>query len=124
MDYVENFDELEVYKLARQLSKEIFDISKTFPKEETYSLTDQMRRAARSVGGQIAEAWAKRKYERHFVSMLTDADGEQLETRHWIGTALDCSYIKQEVADRLSDQYLYVGRMLKSMMDKSSSFCH
>lgn len=123
MDYVENFDELEVYKLARQLSKEIFEISKGFPKEEMYSLTDQIRRASRSVGGQIAEAWAKRKYERHFVSKLTDADGEQLETRHWIGTALDCLYIEQKVADRLLDQYLFVGRMIKSMIDKSSSFC-
>lgn len=123
MNYVEHFYDLEVYKLARQLSREIFEISKTFPKEETYSLTDQIRRASRSVGGQIAEAWGKRKYERHFVSKLTDADGEQLETHHWICTGLDCSYITQEVADGLLNQYAYLGRMLKSMMDKSPSFC-
>ncbi|MEX1238795.1 MAG: four helix bundle protein [Cyclobacteriaceae bacterium] len=84
MAYANNFRELEVYQLCRQLSKEIFEISKSFPREETHSLTDQMRRSSRSAGGQIAEAWAKRKYERHFVSKLTDADGEQLETQHWI----------------------------------------
>jgi four helix bundle protein len=84
MEYVKSFRELEVYKLARQLSKEIFEVSKIFPKEEMYSLTDQVRRSSRSIGGQIAEAWGKRRYEKHFVSKLTDADGEQLETQHWI----------------------------------------
>lgn len=84
MEYVKSFRELEVYRLARQLSKEIFEISKTFPKEEMYSLTDQVRRSSRSIGGQIAEAWGKRRYEKHFISKLTDADGEQLETQHWI----------------------------------------
>jgi four helix bundle protein len=123
MAYANNFRELEVYQVCRQLSKEIFEISKSFPREETYSLTDQMRRSSRSAGGQIAEAWAKRKYERHFVSKLTDADGEQLETQHWIETALDCSYVLTEVADNLLDRYGSVGRMLRSMMDKSSDFC-
>lgn len=74
---------------------------KKFPKEEMYSLTDQVRRSSRSIGAQIAEAWGKRKYERHFVSKLTDADGEQLETQHWIETALDCSYVSAEVATKL-----------------------
>ena len=81
MEYVKSFRDLEVYKLSRQLSKEIFEISKMFPKEEMYSLTDQVRRSSRSVGAQIAEAWAKRKYEKHFVSKLTDSDGEQLRPR-------------------------------------------
>ncbi|NTW31258.1 MAG: four helix bundle protein [Bacteroidetes bacterium] len=84
MEYVKSFRDLEVYKLSRQLSREIFEVSKKFPKEEMYSLIDQIRRSSRSVGAQIAEAWAKRKYEKHFVSKLTDADGEQLETQHWI----------------------------------------
>jgi four helix bundle protein len=82
MEYVKSFRDLEVYKLSRALAKDVFDGSKTFPKEEMYSLTDQIRRASRSIGGQIAEAWGKRRYERHFVSKLTDADGEQLETQH------------------------------------------
>ena len=84
MEYVKSFRELEVYKLSRQLAKEIFEISKKFPKEEMYSLTDQVRRSSRSIGAQIAEAWAKRRYEKHFISKLTDADGEQQETQHWI----------------------------------------
>lgn len=123
MRKVTNFRQLEVYKLCRQLSKEIFELSKSFPKEETYSLTDQMRRASRSVGGQIAEAWGKRKYEKHFVSKLTDADGEQLESQHWIETALDCSYITVETGKNLIGRYVIVGNMLTSMMNKSSWFC-
>ena len=84
MGYVKSFRDLEVYKLAREVSKEIFIISKEFPKEERYSLTDQIRRSSRSVGAQIAEAWGKRRYEMHFISKLTDADAEQLETQHWL----------------------------------------
>lgn len=124
MEYVKSFRELEVYKLARQLSKEIFEVSKIFPREEMYSLTDQVRRSSRSIGGQIAEAWGKRRYEKHFVSKLTDADGEQLETQHWIETALDCSYLSKEVAHDLLEQYASVGKMLNSMINKSSSFCN
>jgi four helix bundle protein len=96
MKKVTKFHELEVYQLCRELAKEIFEVSKTFPKEEMYSLTDQMRRASRSVGGQVAEAWGKRKYEKHFVSKLTDAHGEQLETQHWINTARDCTYLSKD----------------------------
>src|SRR5215467_12311010 len=84
--YARSFKELRVYQKAREVSQAVFRISKAFPKEETYSLTDQFRRAARSVGAQIAEAWAKRRYERHFVSKLTDADGEQMEAQHWVGS--------------------------------------
>jgi four helix bundle protein len=87
MEYVESFRDLEVYKFSRLLSKEIFELTKSFPKEEMYSMTDQVRRSSRSIGAQIAEAWGKRRYEKHFVSKLTDADGEQLETQHWIELA-------------------------------------
>lgn len=82
MSLANSFRDLEVYKLSREFSKEIFDLTKRFPPEERYSLTDQIRRSSRSVGAQIAEAWAKRRYEKHFVSKLTDADGEQQETQH------------------------------------------
>ncbi len=124
MEYVKSFRDLEVYKLSRQLSKDIFEFSKSFPREEMYSLTDQVRRSSRSIGGQIAEAWGKRRYEKHFVSKLTDADGEQLETQHWIETALDCSYISNELADGLLKQYASVGKMLNSMINKAASFCN
>jgi len=123
MEYVKSFRDLEVYKLDRKLSREIFDITKTFPKEEMYSLTDQIRRSSRSVGAQIAESWAKRKYEKHFISKLTDAEGEQLETQLWIETASDCSYISKEIAENLLNQYYSVGKMLGSMMSKAESFC-
>ncbi|MBI4931114.1 MAG: four helix bundle protein [Bacteroidetes bacterium] len=124
MEYVKSFRELEVYKLSRQLSGEIFEVSKKFPKEEMYSLTDQIRRSSRSVGAQIAEAWAKRKYEKHFVSKLTDADGEQLETQHWIETALDCSYISMEAAKDLLSHCSSVGKMLNAMINKADTFCN
>ena len=124
MEYVKSYRELEVYKLSRQLSGEIFEISKKFPKEEMYSLTDQIRRSSRSVGTQISEAWAKRKYEKHFVSKLTDADGEQQETQHWIETALDCGYISREVSDNFLQQYASIGRMLNSMINKAGTFCN
>ncbi len=123
MEYVKSFRDLEVYKLSRQLAKEIFEVSKKFPKEEMYSLTDQVRRSSRSVGAQIAEAWAKRRYEKHFISKLTDADGEQQETQHWIETALDCAYISNETASTYFSQYAAVGKMINSMINKSSSFC-
>ena len=124
MEFAESYRDLEVYKFSRQLSGEIFEITKKFPKEEMYSLTDQIRRSSRSIGAQIAEAWAKRRYEKHFISKLTDADGEQQETRHWIETAMDCSYISKETATKLFDKYESVGKMLNSMITKSSSFCN
>lgn len=123
MTYVKSFRELEVYKLARELSGEIFIISKTFPKEEIYSLVDQVRRSSRSVGAQIAEAWGKRRYENHFISKLTDADGEQLETQHWLEESMDCSYISLEIRDNLIQKCEKIGKMLQSMIDKSEQFC-
>lgn len=123
MVYVKSFRDLEVYKLSRQLSGEIFEISKAFPREEMYSLTDQIRRASRSVGAQIAESWAKRRYEKYFVSKLSDADGEQMEVQHWIEIALDCSYITNDTANNLIREYSSVGKMLNSMISKAPSFC-
>ena len=123
MEYVRSFRDLEVYKLSRQLSKDIFAISKRFPKEEMYSLTDQVRRSSRSVGAQIAEAWAKRRYEKHFVSKLTDADGEQQETQHWIETALDCSYLSDEESKALLQEYETLGKMIGAMISKAATFC-
>jgi four helix bundle protein len=121
--YVQGFKELEVYKSARQLSLEIFIISRSFPREETYSLTDQIRRSSRSVGAQIAEAWAKRRYKKHFISKLTDADGEQMETQHWIETATDCNYLHPNQSDELLDRYRVIGRMLQTMINKADHFC-
>jgi four helix bundle protein len=122
-DYARSFKDLRVYQKAREVSRAVFRLSKTFPKEEMYSLTDQVRRAARSVGAQIAEAWGKRRYEKHFVSKLTDADAEQMEAQHWVGEALDCGYMSPADALQLNSGLEEIGRMLNSMMDKAASFC-
>ena len=122
MEKVTNVRGLEVYKLCRKLAKEIFQLTKNFPREEMYSLTDQIRRSSRSVGGQIAEAWGKRRYEKHFISKLTDADGEQLETQHWLDTARECCYITELTAEDLINQYLSVGSMIDSMIKKAKWF--
>lgn len=88
-----------------------------------FSLTDQIRRSSRSVGAQIAEAWAKRRYEKHFISKLTDADGEQLETQHWIETATDCEYLTHQHATDLLEKYAEIGRLLGGMIAKAELFC-
>ena|SRR5579862_1712353 len=121
--YARSFKELRVYQKAREVSRAVCRLSKGFPREETYSLTDQLRRATRSVGAQIAEAWGKRRYEKHFISKLTDADAEQLETQHWIGEALDCGYLSPADATQLNSDLEEIGRMLNSMMEKAGSFC-
>jgi four helix bundle protein len=123
MVYVKSFRDLEVYRLAREVSNEIFIFSKEFPKEEKYSLTDQIRRSSRSVGAQIAEAWGKRKYELHFISKLTDADSEQLETQHWLEISEECKYLNTDKSQDLLQKCESIGKMLQSMIDKSSSFC-
>ncbi len=123
MEYVKSYRDLEVYKISRELSRSIFELSKRFPKEEMYSLTDQVRRSSRSIGAQIAEAWGKRKYERHFVNKLTDSDAEQLETQHWIETARDCAYISEQQSTELLTRCFSIGRMLNSMMSKATAFC-
>jgi len=124
MEYVKSFRDLEAYRLARQISLVIYESTKHFPKEETYSLIDQIRRSSRSVGAQIAESWAKRSYEKHFISKLTDTDGELQETEHWIETAHDCGYLTKDEVTRILDDCSKLGKMLNSMMSKSSSFCN
>ncbi len=123
LGHAESFRDLVVYQKTREVASRIFEITKGFPKEEMYSLTDQIRRSSRSFGAQIAEAWAKRRYEKHFVSKLTDVDGEQLETQHWIDTAVDCGYLDHAQAADLNDELSKIGRMLNSMINKSKQFC-
>ena len=120
---IESFRELNVYKLAFELQQEIFDLSKGFPREELYSLTDQMRRASRAVGANLAEAWHKRRYPAHFVSKLTDADAEQAETQHWLDTACACEYIPEPRHKVLLEKCTRIGSMLGKMMSQPDSFC-
>jgi four helix bundle protein len=123
LPHVESFRDLLVYQKAKSLSKGIFELSKRFPREETFSLTDQIRRCSRSLGAQISEAWAKRFYERHFISKLTDADGEPNETQHWIETAADCNYLMKKEATSLIRQCEEIGRTLGGMIVKADQFC-
>lgn len=122
--YTKSHRDLIIYQKSRTLAQEIFEMTKSYPREETYSLTDQIRRSSRSVGAQIAEAWAKRAYEKHFISKLADSDGEQHETQHWIETAADCGYMSHERSERLVEKCREVGRLLGSMIEKASLFCH
>ena len=101
---------------------EIFQESKLFPKEERYSLVDQMRRSSRSVAANIAEAFRKRQYPRMFINKLTDADGEATETQVWLDFALDCQYLLQKRHDELVKGYEEVGRMLGGMMANPNKF--
>lgn len=123
LKHASSYRDLIVYQKSRQLQWDIFEVTKSFPKNEIFSLTDQIRRSSRSVGANIAEAWAKRRYEKHFISKLTDADGEQMETQHWIETALDCEYIDPRTSGQLIDKCLEIGRMLGGMMEKAEMFC-
>lgn len=118
----ERFTDLEVYKVAFDLQQDIFNATKSWPKEEVYALTDQIRRSSRSVGANIGEAWAKRRYEGHFSSKLTDADGEVQETVQWLRTAFACGYITREVCQGYIDRAKSIGKMLGRMMASSSSF--
>ena len=122
LEYVRHFKDLEVYRRQRTLAKEVFALTRQFPREEQYSLTDQLRRSSRSIGAQIAEAWAKRLYLKHFISKLTDADGEQMETQHWLIEAGDCDYVGEQDSKRLLGLCEEIGRMLGSMMRKAESF--
>ncbi len=121
--HANSFRELIVYQTTKEMARKVFKLSQRFPKEETYALTDQLRRSSRSIGAQIAEAWGKRRYERHFISKLTDADAEQNETQHWIDTAFDCNYLSPQHHAQLLEQLRSIGRMLNSMIAKANTFC-
>lgn len=118
-----SYKDLKVYILAFELQQEIFELSKMFPKEEKYPLTDQIRRSSRSIGSNIAEAWQKRRYSSHFISKLTDSDGENAETRHWIETAFACAYITEEQKNMLLRKSIVIGKMLGSMISCPNKFC-
>ena len=115
--------ELKVYKLAFQCAMEIFEISKRFPREETYSLTDQVRRASRSVCTNLSEGWRKRRYKAVFVNKLSDAGQEAAETQTWLEFALACKYIDKETFERLDEKYEHIFAMLFTMEQKADSFC-
>jgi len=123
MSKIESFKDLIVYQKAYKLAMEIFEISKSFPKEEKFSLTDQIRRSSRSVTSCIGEAWAKRRYEKAFVNKLTDSLGEENETEVWLDYSKDCEYISGDDRRRLTNEYEEVHKMLISMINNPDKWC-
>ncbi len=117
-----SFKDLKVYQLAFEAAKEIYIITKSFPKEEQYSLTDQVRRSSRSVCVNIGEGYRKRIYPKHFTSKMTDADGEATETGIWLDFALEFGYINAETFKSLVSRYDEIGRMLNSMASHPEKF--
>jgi four helix bundle protein len=123
MGQVNSFRDLIVYQKAYKLAMEIFEISKSFPKEEKYSLTDQMRRSSRSVTSNIAEAWARKRYLKSFVNKLTDSLGEEYETEVWLDYSRDTKYITALKHSELMSEYDEVRKMLISMINHPEKWC-
>lgn len=117
-----NFKELLAYKKAFHLAMDIFKITCTFPGDEKYGLTSQVRRSSRSVCSNIAEGYRKRRYKRHFASKLTDADMENTETIVWIDFAINCGYIDRDTQTKLSQQAEEIGRLLSFMINNPDKF--
>lgn len=115
--------DLNVYRLAFDTAMEIFELSKEFPIEEKYSLTDQIRRSSRSVCTNLAEGWRKRRYKAVFVNKLTDAEQEAAETQTWLEFGLACKYITQEIFTNLDEKYEHIFAQLITMERKADSFC-
>jgi len=123
MAIIKSFRDLDVYVLAREQAKRIFTISKSFPKEEKYSLTDQIRRSSRAVNAMIAEAWARRRYPAAFINKIDEAMGEAMETQAWLDHALDCEYLDRNQHRALDEVWQKVGAMLNRMIQRADAFC-
>jgi four helix bundle protein len=123
MASIASFRDLDVYKLAREQAKKIFTVSKSFPAEEKYSLTDQIRRSSRAVNAMVAEGWARRRYPAAFVNKIGEALGEAMETQAWLDHAHDCEYISRAQYLELDDAWQHVGAMLNRMVERAGDFC-
>ena len=117
-----DFKELYAYVKGFELAMEIFEISKKFPIEEKYSLTDQIRRSSRSVCANIGEAYRKRRYKNHFISKLSDSDAENSETQIWLEFAFKCNYIDEATFQRLNEKSLEVGKLINNMIINAYKF--
>ncbi len=124
MALAKSFDELEVYQRTRREAREVFEMTRLFPKEETFALTDQICRSSRAVSAMVAEAWGRRRYPAVFASKLSEAIGEALETQAWLDHALDCRYISDEQHRRSRAAWQGIGAMLYRMMQRTDAFCH
>jgi four helix bundle protein len=123
MSAAKSFRDLRVYQLARAAAREVFEVSKSFPHEERYSLTDQIRRSSRATKAMISEAWARRRYKAVFVSKIDEAPGEATETQSWLDDAFDCGYINSAQFEKMEADWRSVAAMLAKMSDRASDFC-
>ncbi len=123
MGQANSFRELIVYQKAYSLAMEIFSVTGTFPKEEKYSLVDQIRRSSRSITSNISESWARRSYIKSFVNKLTDSPGEEYETETWLDYSKDCNYITSEKHQELMNGYDEVRKMLISIINNPEKWC-
>jgi four helix bundle protein len=117
-----DFKELLAFQKSFQLAMDVFQISKSFPNEEKFSLTDQIRRSSRSVSTNIAEAYRKRRYPNHFISKLTDSDAENSETNVWLEFSLKCEYINIETYNDLNNKTIEIGRLINYMINNPNKF--
>jgi four helix bundle protein len=122
MATAKSFRELKVYQAARDAARLVFDFSKHFPREEQYSLTDQIRRSSRAVKALLAEAWARRRYKAAFVNKIDEALGETYETQSWLDDALDSQYFSTHDFDNLDGRYDAIGGMFSRMIDRADDF--
>jgi len=118
--YIQSHKELEVYRMAFAVAMQVFEMSKRFPGEERYSLTDQIRRSSRSVSANITEAWRKRRYEGSFVVKLNDAESEAAETQTWLDFAVECGYLEADIAHKLYQEYDHILGKLVNMIANPS----
>jgi four helix bundle protein len=123
MAIIRNFRELRAYQQARDEAHHMFEMTRSFPMDEKFSLTDQIRRSSRAVKSMIAEAWGHRRYPASFVSKLTDAIGEANETQSWLDDALDCGYIQPAQHQKFDSAWQSIGGMIANMIAKADDFC-
>jgi four helix bundle protein len=123
MAEIKSFRDLIVYQAAKSEALRIFKITKKFPREETYSLIDQIRRSSRAVNAMIAESWARRRYKAAFINKINEALGEAMETQAWLDHALACEYLSDTEFKSLDTKWQEIGAMLNGMIAKADSFC-
>jgi four helix bundle protein len=123
MAVAKSFRDLKVYQAARETALRIFVATKSFPREERYALTDQIRRSSRAVKAMIAEAWARRRYKAAFINKIDEALGEANETQSWLDDARDNEYLSKEDFKEFDDRYQAIGGMLSRMIDRADDFC-
>lgn len=123
MAIIRSFRDLKVYQLSREQAQRVFKLTQTFPRDERYSLTDQIRRSSRAVKSMIAEAWAHRRYPASFVSKMTDALGEATETQSWLDDALDCGYITGNQHREHNEIWQSLGGMINNTIERADDFC-